>query len=62
MEYEERDITANETYMQELKQLMGRFVTPTIVIGKEVFLGFGPNFHRIQELLGAREDKGKQTG
>ena len=48
--------------MQELKQLMGRFVTPTIVIGKEVFLGFGPNFHRIQELLGAREDKGKQTG
>jgi hypothetical protein len=38
--------------MQELKQLMGRFITPTIVIGKEVLLGFGPSYARVLELLG----------
>ena len=37
--------------MQELKQLMGRFITPTIVIGAEILLGFGPSYARIQELL-----------
>jgi hypothetical protein len=37
--------------MQELKQLMGRFITPTIVIGDEVLLGFGSSYARILELL-----------
>ncbi len=39
--------------MEGLKQLMGRFITPTIVIGEEVLLGFGANLTRIQELVGA---------
>ncbi|MBM4431660.1 MAG: hypothetical protein FJ026_15150 [Chloroflexi bacterium] len=59
MDYEERDVTANAEYMQELKQLMGRFVTPTIVMDKEVFLGFGPNLQRIQQLVGAKKDEGE---
>ena len=42
--------------MQELKTLMGRFITPTIVIGEEVLLGFGPSYARIQELLGPASD------
>ncbi len=38
--------------MEELKELMGRFVTPTIVIGKEVLVGFAANRRRIEELVG----------
>jgi hypothetical protein len=38
--------------MQELKRLMGRFITPTIVINGEVLLGFGMSFARIVQLLG----------
>ena len=37
--------------MDELVRLIGRFVTPTIVFGDEVLLGFGPNLPRFQELL-----------
>jgi len=61
VECEERDVTANESHMKELKQLMGRFITPTLIIGKEVFLGFGPNFQRIQELVRTRDDSSKPT-
>lgn len=32
---------------------MGRFVTPTIIVGEEVLLGFGMNLERIQGLVGA---------
>jgi hypothetical protein len=42
--------------MAELQELVGRFVTPTIVIDGQVMLGFGPSFGRIQELLGLHED------
>ncbi len=37
--------------MQELTQVIGRFATPTIVIGGEVLLGFAVNRQRIEELL-----------
>ena len=37
--------------MQELTQVIGRFATPTIVIGKETLLGFAANRRRIEELL-----------
>jgi hypothetical protein len=37
--------------MDELKKLMGRFITPTIVIDGEILLGFGMSFTRIQELV-----------
>lgn len=39
--------------MDELRGLMGRFITPTIVIGKEVLLGFGMNLDRINKLVGS---------
>jgi glutaredoxin len=52
IEYDERDVTTSEKYMEELKELMGRFVTPTIVIGKEVLVGFAANRRRIEELVG----------
>ncbi len=37
--------------MEELKQLVGRFATPTLVIDGEVLLGFGMNLNRVRELL-----------
>ncbi len=37
--------------MEELKQLAGRFVTPTLVIDGEVLIGFGMNMNRVRELL-----------
>ncbi|NOZ05021.1 MAG: glutaredoxin family protein [Chloroflexi bacterium] len=52
MEYDERDVTTDEKYMKELKKVIGRFATPTIVIGKEALLGFALNRRRIEELLG----------
>ena len=51
IEYDERDVTTNEKYMQELTETIGRFATPTIVIGDEVLLGFAANRARIEELL-----------
>jgi hypothetical protein len=41
--------------MEDLQKLMGRFITPTIVIGKQAFLGFGPNMEQIQKLLRSQE-------
>jgi len=54
--YEERDVIANEAYMQELKDLAGRFITPTLVIDGEVLIGFGNNLARIRTLLQKRGD------
>lgn len=42
--------------MEELKHLIGRFITPTIVINGEVLLGFGMSFSRIVRLLGLDAD------
>ena len=47
----EKDVTTNAEYMNELKTLMGRFVTPVLVIDGDTFLGFGANLARIQETL-----------
>jgi len=52
--FEERDVVANPKYMDQLKKLMGRFITPTIVIGDEVLLGFGMNLDRIRQLFSNR--------
>ena len=54
MPFEERDVTKNPQHMDELRALMGRFITPTIVIGTEVLLGFGTNLDRIIQLVGAK--------
>jgi hypothetical protein len=37
--------------MDELERLVGRFVTPTLVIDGEILLGFGMNIGRMRELL-----------
>jgi len=39
--------------MDELKRLVGRFATPTLIIDGEVLLGFGMNLARVRELLKA---------
>ena len=44
-------MTTNPAYMEELKKVIGRFVTPVLVINGEVLLGFGANLSRVQELL-----------
>jgi len=49
--YEERDVTTNEKYMQELEKIAGRFVTPMLWIDGEVVIGFGMNMPEIQKLL-----------
>ncbi len=49
--YEERDVTQNERYMQELKDLAGRFITPTLHIDGEVVIGFGRNMEQVKRLL-----------
>ena len=54
-------MTTSERYMQELTETIGRFATPTIVIGKEVLLGFAANRARIEELLGRNPRKGGET-
>jgi len=49
--YDERDVTQNEQYMQELKDLAGRFITPTLYINGEVVVGFGRNMEQVKRLL-----------
>ncbi len=44
-------MTADEKAMEELTQVIGRFATPSIVIGDEVLLGFAANRARIQALV-----------
>ncbi len=44
-------MTTNEQYMDELKELVGRFATPTLLIDGETLLGFGMNMARVRELL-----------
>ena len=47
----EKDVTADEKAMEELTQVIGRFATPTIVVGDEELLGFAANLARIQALV-----------
>jgi len=49
--FTEKDVSTDPQYMDELKSLVGRFVTPTLVIDGETLLGFGMNIGRVRELL-----------
>jgi len=49
--FTEKDVTTDAQYMDELKSLVGRFITPTLVIEGETLLGFGTNIGRVRELL-----------
>ena len=44
-------MTIDEKYMAELKELVGRFITPILVIDGEHLIGFGMNASRVHELL-----------
>jgi len=62
IQYQARDVTTDPQAMEELKERVGRFMTPTIVIGEEVLVGFGMSLSRIQELLGLATDDQSETG
>jgi glutaredoxin len=49
--FTEKDVTTDPQYMDELKSLVGRFITPTLIIDGEILLGFGTNIGRVRELL-----------
>jgi glutaredoxin len=49
--FTEKDVTTDPQYMDELESLVGRFVTPTLVVDGEILLGFGTNIGRVRELL-----------
>ena len=56
IQYTEKDVIANSDYMEELEELAGRFITPTLVIDGEVLIGFGANLPHIRQLLEERGD------
>lgn len=49
--YTEKDVTGNDTFMRELEELAGRFVTPTLWIDGKTVIGFGMNMPQIRALL-----------
>jgi glutaredoxin len=49
--FEERDVISNPRYMRALQRHAGRFITPTLVIDGQTFIGFGPNMAAIRALL-----------
>ncbi len=51
-------MTADPQAMEDLKELVGRFMTPTLVIGDEVLLGFGANLAHILEIVEGGQDNG----
>jgi len=51
VDFEERDVSSSFEAVRELVETYGSRVTPTVVIGDEVVIGFDPE--RIDELLGA---------
>ena len=56
--YQAKDVTTDPLAMEELREKAGRFMTPVIVIGEEVLIGFGMSLARILELLGLASDGG----
>ena len=46
-----RDVTADPAALAELRDVIGRMATPTIIFGNEVLLGFAANRARIEGLL-----------
>ncbi len=52
--FEEKDVTQSAEAMEELKRVAGRFITPTLVIDGQVFIGFGMNLEAIRQRLQER--------
>lgn len=51
MPFLERDVVADPEALRELREVIGRMATPTILIGGQVLIGFAANRARIEELL-----------
>ncbi|MFS0855601.1 MULTISPECIES: glutaredoxin family protein [Paenibacillus] len=49
--YTDLDCTENPKYPEEVWNLTGKQIVPTIVIGDKVFIGFAENLSEIRELL-----------
>lgn len=49
--YTEYDCTQKPDYAEEVRQLTGKQMVPTIVIADKVFVGFADNLPEIRELL-----------
>jgi hypothetical protein len=51
-------VTADGSAERDLRQLLqGRLMTPTLVVGKEILVGFAQNRARVEQLF-PREDHG----
>lgn len=50
VEYEERDVTQDQSAVEEMMQKYGSHSTPTVVIGEQVLVGFNPE--RLDKILG----------
>ncbi|HXX53264.1 MAG TPA: glutaredoxin family protein [Thermodesulfovibrionales bacterium] len=51
-----KDIAADDSARKELVEKYHRLATPTIVIGKKVFVGFAQHKAEIAELLSSTPD------
>ena len=50
VDYEERDVTQDQSAVEELLQKYDSHSTPTVVIGEQVMVGFNPE--RLDKILG----------
>ncbi|MCA4756926.1 glutaredoxin family protein [Mycolicibacterium fortuitum] len=49
--FTEYNCEENATYAEEVKDLTGKQIVPTIVINNQVFIGFAENLKEISELI-----------
>jgi glutaredoxin 3 len=49
--FQEKDCTTNPDYPQEVYDLTGKQVVPTIVVDGHVFVGFSNNYEEIHSLF-----------
>lgn len=49
--FKEYNCAENISYAEEVRNLTGKQIVPTIVINDKVFIGFADNFKEISELL-----------
>lgn len=50
--YTEHNVAEDTDALQRLRQLTGRNIVPTLLIGGKVFIGFADNRQEIERLLG----------
>ena len=50
VDYEERDVSRDQSACEEMLQKYGSHSTPTLVVGEQVLVGFNPE--RLDKILG----------